>query len=131
MLTNTYKTALLFMMAHAFLAALWNVAGVWLISQDQSPLGPTASLTGVSVLAVLILAYIFTLKKGYERSFLVLAFSGALLGLLTIYGALTKEHSLWPSEFWRVAGIAVNALALIGLSFAMKVFFQRKNERAN
>jgi len=119
------------MVAHAFLAALWNVAGVWLISQGQSPLGPTASLTGVAVLAVLILAYIFTLKKGYEKTFLVLVFIGALVGLLTIYGALTKEHSLWPSEFWRYAGIAVNALALIGFSFAMKVFFQRKNEHTN
>ena len=129
MLTNSYRTALLFMVAHAFLAALWNVAGVWLISQGQSPLGPTASLTGVAVLAVLILAYIFTLKKGYEKSFLALALVGALLGLLTIYGALTKEQSLWPSEFWRYAGIAVNALALIGFLSAMKVFFQRQNAK--
>jgi len=129
MLTDKYKMPLGFMVLHAFLAALWNVAGVWLISQGQSPLGPTASLTGVAVLAVLILAYIFTLKKGYEKTFLVLAFVGAVVGLLTIYGALTKEHSLWPSEFWRYAGIAVNSLALIGFSFAMKVFFQRKNAK--
>ena len=115
------------MVLHAFLAALWNVAGVWLISQGQSPLGPTASMTGVAVLAVLILAYIFTLKKGYEKAFLLLASVGALVGLLTIYGALTKDPSLWPSEFWRVAGIAVNSLAAIGFVLTLKVFFQGKN----
>ena len=127
MLIDKYKVPLGFMVLHAFLAALWNIAGVWLISQDQSPLGPTASMTGVAVLAVLILAYIFTLKKGYEKSFLVLASVGALVGLLTIYGALTKDPSLWPSEFWRYAGIAVNALAAIGFALTLKVFLQRKN----
>jgi len=33
------------------------------------------------------------------------------------------------AEFWRYAGIAVNSLALVGFSFAMKVFFQRKNAK--
>ena len=124
---SVYRMPLIFMVLHAFLAALWNVAGVWLISQGQSPLGPTASMLGVAVLAVLILAYIFTLKKGYEKSFLVLASVGALVGLLTIYGALTKDPSLWPSEFWRYAGIAVNSLAAIGFALTLKVFFQGKN----
>ena len=114
------------MVLHALLAALWNVAGVWLISQGQSPLGPTASLTGVAILAVLILAYIWTLKKGYEKTFLLLASVGALVGLLTIYGALTKDPGLWPSAFWRFAGIAVNSLAAIGFVLTLKVFFQKK-----
>ena len=127
MLINEYKIPLFFMVLHAFLAALWNVAGVWLISQGQSPLGPTASMTGVAVLAVLILAYIVTLKKGHEKAFLFLAFLGAVLGVLTIYGALTKDPSLWPSEFWRYAGIAVNSLAAIGFALTLKVFFQGKN----
>lgn len=130
MLIDSYKTPLVLMVLHAFLAALWNIAGVWLISQGRSPLGPTASMAGVAVLAVLILIYIVTLQKGYEKSFLFMALIGALVGALTIYGALTKDHSLWPSEFWRVAGIAVNALALIGFSSALKVFFQRKNYNA-
>jgi len=88
-------------------------------------LGPTASLTGVAVLAILILAYIVTLKKGYEKSFLLLAFVGALVGLLTIYSALTKEHTLWPSEFWRYAGIVVNSLAAIGFVFTIREFFSK------
>ena len=126
-LIDSYKIPLVFMVLHAFLAAMWNAAGVWLISQGQSPLGPTASLTGVAVLAVFIVIYIFTLKKGYEKSFLLMAFIGALVGLMTIYGALTKDHSFWPSEFWRIAGIAINSLAVIGFVLTLKVFFQRKN----
>ena len=126
MLIGTYKTPLVFMVMHAFLAAVWNLAGVWLISQGQAPLGPTASFTGVIVLLVLIMIYIFTLKKGFEKTFLLMAFVGALVGALTIYGALTKEHSLWPSEFWRIAGIAVNSLAVIGFSLTLKQFFSKK-----
>jgi len=126
MFMSVYRMPLIFMVLHAFLAALWNVAGVWLISQDQSPWGPTASMTGVAVLAILILAYMVTLKKGYEKFFLFLAFLGAVLGVLTIYGALTKEHSLWPSEFWRYAGIAVNSLAAIGFVLTLKVFFGKE-----
>ena len=122
---DKYKVPLDFMVMHAFLAALWNLAGVWLMSQEKSPLGPTASMTGVIVLSIFILLYIFTLKKDYEKAFLFLAFLGALLGGLTIYGALTKEHSLWPSEFWRYAGIAVNSLAIIGFTLAIKVIFSR------
>ena len=127
MLIDSYKVPLSFMVLHAFLAALWNVIGVWLISEGQSPLGPTASLTGVTILAILILAYIWTLKKGYEKTFSVLASIGAVVGLLTIYGALTKDPSLWPSEFWRYAGIVVNSLAAIGFTLTLKVFLQRKN----
>jgi len=114
------------MVMHAFLAAVWNLAGVWLISQGQAPLGPTASFTGVIVLLVLIMIYIFTLKKGFKKTFLLMASVGALVGALTIYGALTKEHSLWPSEFWRIAGIAVNSLAVIGFSLTLKQFFSKK-----
>ena len=127
MLINSYKIPLRFMVLHALLAAVWNLAGVWLISQGQSPLGPTASLLGVVVLSILIIIYIFTLKKGYEKTFLLMAFVGALVGALTIYGALTKEHSFWPSEFWRFTGIAVNSLAPVGFALAVKIFLQRKN----
>ena len=114
------------MILHAFLAGAWNVAGVWFISQGQSPLGPTASLAGAAVMAIFIGLYIFTLKKGYEKSFLLIASIGALAGALTIYGALTKDHSLWPSEFWRIAGIVVNSISVAGFALAVKVFLQRK-----
>jgi len=125
MLINIYKIPLFFMVLHAFLAAVWNVGGLWLISQGQSPLGPTASTAAIILMIILILIYIFTLKTGYEKVFIFMALIGALLGSMTIYGALTKEHTLWPSEFWRYAGIAVNSLAAIGFVLTLKVFFEK------
>jgi len=70
--------------------------------------------------------YVLTLQKGYEKTFLLIALIGALVGAMTIYGALTKEHNLWPSEFWRFAGIAVNSLAVIGFTLTLKQFFSKK-----
>ena len=70
--------------------------------------------------------YVLTLQKGYEKTFFLMAFAGALVGALTIYSALTKEHSLWSSEFWRFAGIVVNFLAVVGFIFTVKQFFQKK-----
>ena len=123
MLNNKYKTPLYFTVLHAFIAAIWNVAGLILISKGESPLGPTASSAAIILMLILIVTYIITLKKGYEKTFLIIAFLGAILGSVTIYGALTKEHTLWPSEFWRYAGIAVNALAAIGFMLSLKIFF--------
>lgn len=31
-----------------------------------------------------------------------------------IAGAFSQDPSLWPSEFWRYAGVGLNCLALIG-----------------
>ncbi len=114
------------MIPHAFLSALWTLAGVWLLSQGRPPLGPTASGATAMVLFVVIVIYFFALTKADEKLFLVLSSLAAIVGLLTIYGALTKDHSLWPAEFWRYAGIAVNALAVIGFTLAVKSFVLSK-----
>ena len=127
MASATYQGPLTIMVTHAFLSAAWNAAGVWLIARGQPPLGPTASMSGVAVLGILILAYLITVKQSYTKSFLVLASIGALAGLLAIYGAFTKDHSLWPSELWRFTGIAVNSLALIGYTLTLRIYFQSNN----
>ena len=127
-LRNTYKQALVFMVLHALLVILWNIAGVWLLSQGKSALGPTATLTGALLFVVLITAYLILYKKGLEKAFLITVLIGALLGSMAIYGAFTKDPGLWPSEFWRYAGIAVNSFGVLGLLFALKSFFKRNNE---
>ena len=127
MVSATYQVPLAIMVTHAFLSAAWNAAGVWLIARGQPPLGPTASMSAIAILGILILAYFFTVKQNYTKSFLILASIGALAGLLAIHGAFTKDHSLWPSEFWRFTGIAVNSLALIGYTLLLKIFLQNKN----
>ena len=121
-----YKLSLFFIVLHASLVILWNIAGIWLLSQERLAPGPTASLTGVLLFAALIVIYLLFYKKGYEKRFIFAVSFGALFGLIAIYGAFTKDPNLWPSEFWRYAGVAVNSFGLIGFVFAMKAFFKKK-----
>ena len=123
---NAYKLTLLFMVFHAILVIVWNIAGVWLISHGKSALGPTATLTGALLFAVLIVVYLILYKKGLEKAFFIAVLIGALLGSMAIYGAFTKDPALWPSELWRYAGVAVNSLGVLGLLFALKAFFKKK-----
>ncbi|MEA3477399.1 MAG: hypothetical protein U9R60_04410 [Bacteroidota bacterium] len=55
---TNYKPALALMILHAILVIVWNIAGVWLISHGKSALGPTATLTGALLFAVLLVPYL-------------------------------------------------------------------------
>ena len=115
------------MVFHAILVIVWNIAGVWLFSHGKPALGPTATLTGALLFAVLIVIYFLFYKKGYEKLFLIAVIIGALLGSMAIYGAFTKDPALWPSEFWRYAGVAVNSLGILGLVFTLRALFHKKH----
>ncbi len=115
------------MVLHAILVIVWNIVGVWRLSLGESALGPTATLVGALIFAVLIAIYFLFYKKGYEKLFLTVVTIGALLGSMAIYGAFTKDPNLWPSEFWRYAGVAVNLLGVLGFIFALNGFFKRKH----
>ena len=117
MSAKKYKSALILMILHATLVIAWNIIGLWLLSEEKSALGPTATLTGALLFAVFIIIYFIFFKKGMEKSFLIAISIGALLGTMAIYGALTKDPSLWPSEFWRYAGVAVNSLGVLGIIY--------------
>ena len=123
-LDSSYKPALLFMILHALFVINWNIIGVWLLSQGRSALGPTATIMGALVFAVFIFLYLLFYKKGYENLFILLVTIGALLGFSAIYGAFTKDPALWPSEFWRYAGVAVNALGILGFLFTLKGYYK-------
>ena len=128
---KNYKIALIFMVLHAVLVIVWNIAGVWLLSQGKPAMGPTATLMGAVIFAILIAVYLFFYKKGYEKLFLSIVFAGALSGAFAIYGAFTKDPALWPSEFWRYAGISVNTLAILGLVFAVKAYYESNRLKQN
>ena len=127
MKASPYQRACLLMMVHAILVIIWNIAGIWLISQGKSALGPTATWAGVVLFAVLMGIYFVTCQKGLHKTFLVFALLGSLLGLSAIYGAFTKDPALWPSEFWRFAGVAVNFLGIAGFALGLKNFFKEKS----
>ena len=123
---NKYDISLLFLLSHALLSIVWNIIGLWLLSQGKQALGPTATYAAIVLLLLLSAGYIFFSKKDYSKIYLVLASMGAALAGYAIAGGLTKDPALWPSEFWRYAGIAVNALGVIGFILGVKTFVGRK-----
>ena len=123
---GSYKNSLFFLLSHALLSMLWNAAGLWLIYQGKPALGPTATYAAIVLLLMLSAGYISSLMKNHPVIYLVLACVGFFLACYAISGALIKDHGLWPSEFWRYAGMAINALGVIGFISAVKTFVERK-----
>jgi len=115
-----YRKAYIFIVLHALFVIIWNVVGILLIANGKQALGPTATWTGVGLFSVLIIIYTIFYKNADNKLFTLFVTIGALLGSYAIYGAFTKDHSLWPSEFWRYAGIAVNLLGIIGFILSLK-----------
>lgn len=109
--------ALWVQIAWALLSALWNVAGVTLLAWGQPALGPTASLGG----AVILIGVAAALWHAIERWPLVYALLTAAAGLLAlsaVVNALTGDRALWSSEFWRLAGAALNSAGFVAAAFA-------------
>ena len=119
---KNYNTSLFFLLSHAFLSIVWNLIGLWLLSQGKQALGPTATDAAIVLFLLLSIGYIASSRKGYSIIYLVLACIGAALACYAIIGGLTKDHGLWPSEFWRYAGMAVNVLGVIGFISGVKAF---------
>jgi len=113
-LKNNYKPVLLLMVVHALLVIIWNIVGVWLISEGKSAPGPTATMMAALVFAIFILGYLFFYNKGFKKLFILIVTIGALFAFSAIYGAFTKDPALWPSEFWRYTGIVVNSIGVLG-----------------
>jgi hypothetical protein len=108
-LADTSKRIVWVQLAWALLAAAWNVAGVVLIANGARAPGPTASLFGAAVLIAIGVGLVAT----FNRSAIIYAglsiVSAAMAGA-AVYNALTADPSLWPSEFWRYAGIMLNGV---------------------
>ena len=126
MADKNYNTSLYFLLSHAVLCIIWNAIGLWLLSQGKQAIGPTATYAGIALFFLLAVGYIFFSNKDYSKTYLIFAGIGAVLAGYAITGGLTKDHALWPSEFWRYAGMAVNALGVIGFILGVKTFVGRK-----
>ena len=95
--------------AWALLAAAWNVAGVALIANGARAPGPTASLLGAALL-VTIGVGLFAMSSRSAIIYAGLSIVSAAMAGAAVYNALTADPSLWPSEFWRYAGIILNGI---------------------
>lgn len=91
----------------------WNAYGLYLISQEQPPIGPTASAIG-AVLCVVFALLFWWLHSRYQKwPYFIVSVVAGLMAAFTIYGAFTKDPSLWPSEGWRWAGIILNGIGTV------------------
>ncbi|WP_379761577.1 hypothetical protein [Flavobacterium buctense] len=87
--------------------------GLYLISNGQKPIGPTATAFGAVLCAVFAILFWWFLKKNLKWPYIIFSAVAALMAGFVIYGSFTKDLSLWPSESWRWAGILLNGTGLI------------------
>ncbi|HAZ79740.1 MAG TPA: hypothetical protein DCX08_07375 [Porticoccaceae bacterium] len=104
---------------HVTLCVIWNMAGLWQLLSDLQPIGPTASMTTIGLLIVFAATLVLSERNNQWVPYLLV--SGLLgIGAVTaIFGALTKDPLLWPAEFWRYVGIAINSIGVVGFGLAL------------
>lgn len=128
---NSYRPALAAQLLHVALCVVWNGLGLWQKSQGIQTIGPTASFGAIGFVVLLGVGFVLLLRKGAETPYILLSLLGLLLSALAIYGGFAKELSNWPSEFWRWAGILVNAVGVIGFLLALITFIRRKSHQTS
>ena len=67
MAEKNYNTSLFFLLSHAVLSIVWNVIGLWLLSQGKQALGPTATYAAIVLFLLLSAGYIFFARKNYTQ----------------------------------------------------------------
>ncbi|MDG0968483.1 MAG: hypothetical protein P8O06_01465 [Porticoccaceae bacterium] len=104
---------------HVSLCIIWNTVGLWQLSNDLQPIGPTASMVTIGLLTVFSATLLLSERNNQWAVYLL---TSGLLGIgavMAIFGALTKDPLLWPNEFWRYAGIVVNSIGVVGFGLAL------------
>ena len=98
---------------HLALSALWNIYGVYLISQGLPSQGPTASLSVVGILA--LFGLLFFLGNRYSKYlYLGAALLAVVIFMPAIIGVFTKDPTSWTSPAWRWGGLVLNLSGVLG-----------------
>ncbi len=104
---------------YVILCIVWNLVGLYQLQHGQQPIGPTASMMVAVVLASFSTALFFSAKHQWKLIYLGITLLLGVGAVSAIHGALTKDLSLWPSEFWRLAGAMVNVIGALGLAMTL------------
>jgi hypothetical protein len=105
-------------MLWGILVASLNFRGLALIGQHQAPLGPDSSMNA----ALLALGLIVALMVSVKRSPLVYAIASAVtlsFAGWTAFNDLASDPSLWASQGWRIAAVALNGLGVLGSALGL------------
>ena len=112
------KTVFYFQLAYCLGTMTWNIAGLILRSQGLRSPGPTASPAIAAFGVVIIAALVIGLRKWPVVYGLVSALV-MLLVVPSILNAFTADPALWPSDCWRYAGAALNALGFVSCAIGV------------
>jgi hypothetical protein len=97
----------------AGLCAVWNAYGAMQLSTGGRALGPTATFAGAGF-AILLAIILIVASNRWPRVCRALAVAAGALAALTVFNSFILDKTLWPSEFWRWAGIVLNAFGVVG-----------------
>jgi hypothetical protein len=110
--------SLVVLVAWAVLCVFWNTYGAIQLSMGGRALGPTATFSGAGF--IILLGAILIITSGlWPGIYPWIAVLAAALAALTIWNAFRLDPSLWPSEFWRWAGIVLNGFGVGGAVIAV------------
>lgn len=93
------------MVAWALLIALRNFGAAWQLASSLRAPGPTASTLPGLLLLVIAAGLGVSIRRGWPRMFALLAVVAGLAALSGMVGAFVQDPALWPTEFWRWAGV--------------------------
>ena len=113
------------LVAWAVLAALWNFGGAWQAARGLPSPGPTASTLAGLVLVVIACGFVVAVAR-WPTVFVLLAAVAGLAALVGVVGAFVQDPALWPSEFWRWAGIVLNGAGFVAAVAAVVAFIRWK-----
>lgn len=107
------ESALFVQLGYAGLVIAWQLTGVVLIELGSRSPGPSASLQMVVVAIAIAGGLILGLRK-FLPLFVVLSLASGLAAGGTIMNAFTADPLLWPNDLSRYAGVAINAVGVVG-----------------
>ena len=107
------RTAVRLQLIYMLLAVVWNLAGLALIAQGMRAPGPTAS-AGVAAMLLVLMPVVFIGARRFPWLYGSVTLLVGLGAISAVVQAFRLDPSLWPSAFWRYAGILLNGLGILG-----------------
>jgi len=121
------RPALYVQLTYLSFSLIWNLTGAGLIAAGHAALGPSASIWVALVIALLGVALVIGVNR-IPWLYVAVTSITVLGAVIALKDTFTKDATLWPSEFWRLAGAAINAVALIGAAWAI-LLWRKKQDR--
>lgn len=105
---------------YIFLCIVWNIIGLSRIANGEQALGPTASIKVIILLLTIASVLCISHYKKWRIWYAIFSVVTFLLATSAIAGAFLKDPSLWPAEYWRFSGVALNLIGVLNFVMLIK-----------